>query len=142
MRKCILDFQIEVRSDQVSELTCGIGKVKIIPFDGRVQSELFAGRLLPGAADIQITNASGIRHMCAQYMFEGVDASGTPCRLFVCNNGYFEPGHRPKPFHACPTFMTDSEALGEYLHQPRFRAEGSREEDCLHIRIFDVLREE
>jgi hypothetical protein len=118
-----------------------VGNVKIIPFGGWVKSELFSGTMLPGGADVQVTNASGIRHMCAQYMFEGIDHTGEACKLFVSNNGYFEPGSKPKPFHTCPTMMTDSEALSEYLHQARFRAEGKREEDGLHIRIFDVLQE-
>lgn len=142
MSKLVFDFHVDVYRDQISELVCETGKAKIIPFGGSVESELFTGKLLPGGADVQFTNACGIRHMQAQYMFEGVDYTGTPCKLFVSNNGYFEPAHQPKPFHACPTFLTDSKALAPYLHQARFRDEGIREADCLHIRIYDVLEEE
>lgn len=140
--KMIMDFHINIHSDDISRLECKTGKATIIPFDGWVKSELFTGKLLPGAADVQFTNASGIRHMCAQYMFEGTDSSGSPCKLFVSNNGYFEPNHQPGPFQTCPTFLTDSEVLGEYLHQARFRTEGKTEEDGLHIRVYDVLLEE
>ena len=140
--KMIMDFRITVQPDLISEVECPTGKAKIIPFDGWVKSELFTGKLLPGAADVQFTNPGGIRHMCAQYMFEGTDRDGRPCRLFVSNNGYFEPGRTPKPFHTCPTFLTDSAVLGEYLHQARFRTEGKTEEDGLHIRVYDVLSQE
>ena len=64
------------------------------------------------------------------------------CKLFICNEGFFEPGSHPRPFHARPTFLTDSKALGGYLMQDRFRAEGSMEDDCLHIRIYDVLKKD
>lgn len=141
MSKMIMDFHISVYREQISTMVCETGKVKILPFGGWVESDLFTGKILPGAADVQITNASGIRHMCAQYMFEGTDSTGTPCKLFVKNNGYFEPGREPKPFHTCPTMMTDSKALAPYLQQARFRAEGKSEEDGLHIRIFDVMKE-
>ncbi len=52
------------------------GKVKIIPFTGTVDGNLFQGVVMPGAADVQITNPAGVRHMCAQYMLEGIDVTG------------------------------------------------------------------
>ena len=119
-------------------MTTSNGMVKIIPFEGTVESELFTGKVMPGAADIQITNAAGVRHMCARYMFEGHDYTGEPCHLFVDNNGYFERDHRPKPFEAQPTFMTDSKALEEYLHGAHFRAEGHSNDQGVDIRIFDI----
>lgn len=141
MSKLIMDFHVTVRREECSHLDCETGRAVIIPFDATVKSELFTGKTLPGAADVQVTNAAGIRHMCAKYMFEGVDYTGTPCKLFVCNDGFFEPNSRPRPFHACPHFMTDSCTLADYLHQEIFRAEGIQEDDCLHIRIYDVSRE-
>lgn len=141
MSKAVMDFHVFVRREECSRLSCETGSAAIIPFDATVESELFTGKTLPGAADVQVTNAAGIRHMCAQYMFEGVDSDGEPCKLFVCNEGFFEPNSRPRPFHACPRFLTDSKALSAYLHQDRFRAEGVTEDDCLHIRIYDVLQD-
>lgn len=96
---------------------------------------------MPGAAYIQITNAPGVRHMCARYMFEGHVYTGTPCHLFVDNNGYFERDHRPKPFETLPVFMSDSAALADYLHGNRFRAEGHSNEQGVDIRIFDLYQE-
>ena len=37
----------------------------------------------------EVTDASGLRHMCAKYIFEGTDAEGKHCHLYVENNGYF-----------------------------------------------------
>lgn len=140
--KLVFDFHVDVYRDQVSEIDIPTGRVKILPFGGTVESELFTGKILPGGADVQITNAAGIRHMCARYMFEGTDYTGAACKLFVDNNGYFEPGRTPRPFQTCPTMITDSVALAPYLHQPIFRAEGMRDDECLHIRIYDVTAEE
>ncbi len=136
--KMIMEFKIQIDRSQNSEMTARNGKVTIIPFTGSVKSDLFTGEILPGAADIQVTNAAGIRHMCARYMFAGTDCAGKECHLFVDNNGYFERDSHPAPFEACPTFMTDSDALADYLHGAHFRAEGWSRPDGVDIRIFDV----
>lgn len=114
------------------------GKVKIIPFTGTVEGELFQGVIMPGAADVQVTNPAGVRHMCAQYMLEGKDYTGTACHIFVENHGYFEREHRPKPFEAWPTFRTDSPVLRPYLQGMHFRAEGYSNESGVDIKIFDT----
>lgn len=137
-----MDFLVHVYREKVFRVEATVGAAVIIPFDAEVESRLFTGRTLPGAADVQMTNAAGIRHMCASYMFEGKDFTGAPCKLFVRNDGFFEPGSRPKPFHACPTFLTDSETLAPFLHTACFRAEGIQENDGLHIRIYHVSVEE
>ena len=120
------------------EMTMPDGKVTISPFTGTVEGGLFHGKILPGAADVQITNPAGVRHMCAQYMLEGWDHTGTPCRIFVENHGYFERDHSPKPFEAWPTFRTDSLALRSYLQGMHFRAEGHSNETGVDIFIFDT----
>ena len=138
--KMIFDFKIETFPEQTSQLNAVNGSARIIPFTGSVESELFTGKILPGAADVQITTADGVRHMHACYMFEGKDYTGENCRLFIDNNGYFMRGARPRPFETVPSMMTDSKALQEYLHAARFRATGTREEDgFLHIRVYDIL---
>lgn len=133
-----MDFHITIQPEQISTMETTTGKVTIIPFSGYVQSDLFQGRILPGAADVQTTNAAGIRHLCARYMFEGTDSQGIPCKLFVDNNGYFENGHEPEIFETCPTFLTDSKILAPYLHQARFAARGYPCENGVIIRIYDV----
>ena len=139
--KMIMEFHITITPSEISTMETKNGMVKIIPFGGSVESDLFCGKVLPGAADIQITNAGGTRHMCARYMFEGTDYTGAPCHLFVDNNGYFERGSTPRPFEATPTFMTDSEALADYLHGAHFRAEGWGKQGGVDIRIFDINQE-
>lgn len=139
MDKLVFDFCIQIHNDRISHLNATNGMVVMIPFDGKVQSELFTGEILPGAIDVQVQNAAGIRHMCARYMFEGEDYTGAKCRLFVDNNGYFEPNSQNAgPFKTCPTFMTDSKALATYLEGAHFRAEGHMKEDGLHIMVFDT----
>ena len=137
----IMEIRVIIDRSKVNELDTPGGHAKIIPFTGYVESELFTGTILPGGADVQVTNAAGVRHMHAQYMFEGKDSQGNPCRLFVSNNAYFERDHRPKPFEACPTFMTDSPVLAPYLHGTHFRAEGHSSPEGVNIRIFDINKE-
>lgn len=134
----IMEFRISINPDDRTVMTTSNGKVTFIPFGGTVESDLFTGTVRPGAADVQVTNAAGTRHMCARYIFEGVDCKGQPCHLFVDNNGYFERDHMPRPFETCPTFMTDSEALAPYLHGAHFRAEGHPLEGGVLIRVFDI----
>ena len=139
MDQLVFDFLIRIRDDGISHLKATNGTVTMIPFGGSVDSKLFKGEILPGAVDVQVTNAAGIRHMCARYMFEGQDYTGEKCRLFVDNNGYFEPDSRNSaPFKTCPTLMTDSKALAPYLEGAHFRAEGHMKDDGLHIMVFDI----
>lgn len=143
MDKLVFDFHIEIYNDRISNLGATNGMVVMIPFGGKVESELFTGGILPGAIDVQVQNAAGIRHMSARYMFAGKDCTGEPCKLFVDNNGYFEPNSKSEgPFKTCPTFMTDSKALAPYLEGAHFRAEGHMKEDGLHIMVFDIHAEE
>lgn len=139
--KMIMEIRVVIDRSKISEMDCSNGHVKIIPFTGFVESELFTGHILPGGADVQVTNAAGVRHMCAQYMLAGTDSQGNPCHIFVANNAYFERDHRPKPFEACPTFMTDSPVLAPYLQGAHFRAEGHSSPEGVNIRIFDIDKE-
>lgn len=138
----IMVIHVAIDRSNLPEMNMPDGKVKIIPFTGTVEGTLFHGHVMAGAADVQVTNAAGVRHMCAQYMLEGEDHTGAPCHIFVENHGYFERNHTPRPFEACPTFRTDSAALREYLQGMHFRAEGHRTEAGVDIRIFDTNKDE
>lgn len=140
--KTIMIFNITIEPEKINSFKSDCGGVTIIPFGGSVESELFTGTVLPGAADVQVVNAAGIRHMCAKYMFMGKDSAGNDCHLFVENNGYFEPNRNPSPFHAYPIFKTDSPVLSEYLHQSRFRAEGHPSAVGVDIHIIDTCADE
>lgn len=140
MSEPIMRFQIFADDSQVSNMEGPYGAVTMIPFTGRVESELFTGEILPGAVDVQVENPAGSRNMCAKYMFHGKDREGNACHLFVENNGYFSKADRENAFfHACPRFITDSPALGDFLCQARFRSEVQSVEDGIEIRIYDVL---
>lgn len=135
-----MTFHITINRDDITKLKAENGLVTFIPFGGYVDSPIFKGKVRPGAADVQVTNAAGIRHMNASYIFEGIDSNSEPCHLFVNNQGYFEPNSSPKPFHACPTFMSDSKVLNDYLSSPCFRAEGHGSEQGVDILIFDIRK--
>lgn len=141
MNEPIMTFHIFVDDSQISNMEGPYGAVTMIPFTGRVESELFTGEILPGAVDVQVENPAGSRNMCAKYMFQGKDREGNACHLFVENNGYFSKADRQAAFfHACPGFMTDSPVLGAFLCQARFRSEVWPTGNGIEIRIYDVLQ--
>ncbi|MCD7822262.1 MAG: DUF3237 domain-containing protein [Clostridiales bacterium] len=142
MDKQIMTFQIFIDKAQISDLKSPCGAVTMIPFTGRVESELFSGEILPGGVDVQVEDPAGTRHMCARYLFRGRDSAGAECQLFVENNAYYAPAQGAAPYiSACPKFLTDSETLRPYLCQSRFRAEVHNAKGGVEIRIFDVLGE-
>lgn len=138
--KPIMVFKVYADSNEVSNLECPYGAVTMIPFSATVESELFTGKTLPGAVDVQIENPGKSRNMCAKYMFRGTDKEGNPCQLFVKNDSYLAPIMRGEPFFdGCPMFLTDSPVLGEYLCGQHFRSEVQGYEWGVEIRIYDVL---
>lgn len=137
-QKPVMIIHVVIDRSNCPEMLMPDGKVKIIPFTGTVEGEIFNGEIMPGGSDVQVTNPAGVRHMCAQYMLKGTDNTGAPCHIFVENHGYFERGHQPRPFEAWPTFRTDSAALRTYLQGMHFRAEGHRTEAGVDIRVFDT----
>lgn len=136
--KMIMQFDIAIDEADITQMTTKNGEVVYIPFTGSVESELFCGTIRPGAADIQVVNPAGVRHMCAKYIFEGKDRAGADCHLYVENNGYFSGGEVKMPFDAVPTFRTDSAELADYLHGAHFRAEGHLSPEGVTIKIFDI----
>ena len=49
MAEPIMIFQIFADSSQISNLECKYGAVTMIPFTGKVKSDLFTGEILPAA---------------------------------------------------------------------------------------------
>lgn len=142
MAEPIMIFKVYAKSEECSDMRCPYGGVSFIPFTATVESELFTGKTVPGACDVQVENPAGSRNMCAKYMFKGLDREGNECHLFVENNGYLAEVMRNDPFfHAYPCFMTDSPALGPYLSQQRFRSEVQGRDWGVEIRIYDVIEE-
>lgn len=142
MSEPIMIFKVTANPEDCTSMMCAYGGVSFIPFTATVESELFSGKTVPGACDVQVENPAGSRNMCAKYMFRGTDCAGNGCFLFVENNGYLAEVMRHDPFfHAYPRFMTDSPVLGEYLSQQRFRSEVQGRDWGVEIRIYDVLKE-
>ncbi|MBO6010596.1 MAG: DUF3237 domain-containing protein [Oscillospiraceae bacterium] len=131
-------FEVAVEMDRrdMSMLKAAHGEAAILPFGGTVSGEVFSGRVLPGGADVQTVDASGVRHMCARYMLEGEDFTGAKCRVYIENNGWFSGGTPTMQFRTIPTFLTDSEALAPLLHAGRFRGEGHPREGGVLIKLF------
>lgn len=128
---------IEIETLERAILNSNVGSIVMIPFKGKVTSEIFTGVILPGAVDTQLIDINNIKHMSARYMLVGKDYSGTDCKIYIENTGYFHVDS-PKPFRTIPKFYTDSNVLSEYLHSNSFRGEGHRDSEGLKIKFFEV----
>lgn len=138
----IMEVLVEIDSTGTVELNSEIGQVKMIPFKGSVSGSIFNGIVEPCGVDTQITNQNGVRHMSARYMLTGQDQDGTPCNIYVENEGWFTSAPLPKPFKTVPTFITNSQKLAAYLHCNQFVGEGARDESGLWIRFYEIDRSE
>ena len=140
--KAILELLVQTRPEETVELESEQGHVKMIPFSGIAEGELFQGVIEPCGVDTQVTDACGVRHMSARYMLTGTDYTGAHCRIYVENDGWFTNGERPKPWHSVPRFVTNSAALAPILHRSGFVGEGLRQEDGLHICFYKIKHTE
>ena len=81
--------------------------IVMIPFDGEAAGPLFHGRIVGPGVDTQKIGKDGKPLLSARYMLEGEDAAGTPCRIFIENQGSWETGFRPM-------IVTDSPLLKDW----------------------------
>lgn len=133
----ILEIVVTIKREDCTSFATSNGKVTFLPFAGEATG-IVTGTVRPGGVDVQVTDAAGVRHMCARYIIDGIDKNGDPCHVYVENNAYFQKGNNPMPFDATPTFMTDSPTLAPYLHRANFRAEGHAAPGGVTIKIFDL----
>jgi len=138
--KPALEILVDIKRAGIVEFDSEIGKVKLIPFGGTVDCDLFKGIVEPCGVDTQVTNQNEVRHMSARYVLTGKDADGQDCHIYVENNAWFTGGEQPKPFRTVPTFITDSKRLAPYLHRNQFIGEGFRDERGLWIRFYELER--
>ena len=143
MNEPIMKFQIKLDRPGVTKLDSPYGAVSFFPFTGRVESALFSGETRPGAVDVQEENPAGLRRLDARYIFAGTDSAGKSCLLYVENVGVLTGREKPgEVIRAYPRFVTDSEALGPYLSQARFRSELHLGSGELEIWVFDAVEEQ
>lgn len=136
--KLVLEILVETRPEEIRTFDTELGRVRMIPFGGTVDCEMFKGIVEPFGVDTQITDQNEVRHMSARYMLTGKDADGQDCHIYVENNAWFTNGEQPRPFRTVPTFLTDSSLLAPYLHRNRFIGQGMRDESGLWIRFYEM----
>ena len=107
----ILEILVDIRRDEIVEMTGPTGTVRMIPFGGTASGPYFTGRIAGHGVDTQNIGRDGRARLSARYMLEGEDAEGRPCRIFVENQGSSETGFRP-------TVATDSPLLAEWERIP------------------------
>ena len=81
--------------------------VVMIPFTGTADSPCFKGRTVGTGVDTQKIGSDGSFMLSARYMLEGADAAGSPCRIFIENQGSAQAGFIPR-------IVTDSPLLKDW----------------------------
>ena len=94
---------IDVTITERRELRKGWYSVRDVRFDAEAESRWFRGKAQPGARDLQKRLGSHILRLCADYVLEGHDFTGSPCTIHNINVN--------RGFGWKPTVSTDSEAL-------------------------------
>ena len=93
---------VEIDPGRITGVT-GEGKsVCVIPFAGSAAGALFNGVVSPGGADVQTKDATGALRVSARYALAGTDYTGRACHIYIDNEGRFEDGVLPSPFHTTP----------------------------------------
>lgn len=136
--RLILEVFVRIDRNGISRVESENAGVTMIPFTGTARGEVFDGVIAPGGVDTQTVDARGVKSMSARYVLTGTDMTGTPCQIYVCNEGRFEDGKVPWPFHTVPSFITDSAALKARFSGHRYRGEGHPGEEGPVIRFFEM----
>lgn len=106
MTKNIL-LEINIKIDNVTEIYGEKESVSIVTFGGDSYSQLFTGKILPGAVDTQIHYNDKPTVFSARYVLDGLDHENNRCKIFIENNGSENAGSIiTKPF-----IVTDSNTL-------------------------------
>ena len=110
-------LRIHVRLTVTQQVQGKMGRAVMLGFTGTCESTVFNGKVLEGGVDTQIQLEGEPLHLSARYMMQGTDLSGTPCSIFIENNGMAEEGGR---IRTTPRIFTDSDALS-YLETAELR---------------------
>ena len=109
------------------------GRTGMITFTGDADCPLFKGHILPGGVDTQ-TIQPGLLTLSARYMLEGEDSHGTPCHVFIENNGSVEKVSQP--MRTIPKITTDSPHLQWLEHASLYGTLEPNGENAVLIHIF------
>jgi hypothetical protein len=126
----------------------GFGRRRIVPISGgQVAGPAFAGTILPGGSDVQLTRPDGVSEIAARYIIE----TSTGTHVFIENTGIrhaapeimerIANGEPVDPaavyFRSVPRFETDDEQL-RWLERDHFLATGARFPDRVRIDVYRV----
>lgn len=87
--------------------------VNLVLFEGRCESELFSGEILPGV-DTQTVMPDGSVFLSARYIISGTDRDGNHSKIFIENS--VSPANGKN--ETSPVIVTDSPVLCEYENRP------------------------
>ncbi len=128
MNKLIMTLHITTHEAQV--VAGAHAKVVMLPFSATASGEFFIGETVVPGIDTQHGDVSGYR-LSARYLLAGTDYTGTPCRLFIENNGSHETGYTPR-------IVTDSKALA-FLEDATLTAQITCGNEGLVVTVFQVM---
>lgn len=99
--KEIFTFYIDIgASDSV---TGSLGSATMIHFGGRGECDNFNGKVVADSVDTRLKFDGMVESLSARYILDGTDANGSPCRIYVENNGIDDNGMVTEP-----VIITDS----------------------------------
>ncbi|MCQ2591407.1 MAG: DUF3237 domain-containing protein [Treponema sp.] len=122
-------FSIHINVTEVIEVKGKKDTARMVLFNGFAEG-IFSGKVENGGVDTQKEIFGEAGTLSARYILSGKDEDGTPCKLFIENNGKFgEP-------YTCPKIITDSEKLG-WLENAKLFGQICNENNELIIKIFE-----
>ncbi|SFQ06134.1 DUF3237 domain-containing protein [Salibacterium halotolerans] len=146
--KHVFDLTIYVDSPiEVGPVSAGERRIINIT-GGTFEGKNMRGVILPGGADYQVIRRDGVTEVVAHYSLQTTD--GTP--IYIVNRGYrYGPEEiinklkqgEPVPdnsyyFKTMPTFEVSDERYA-FLNRNLFVGIGTREPDCVKLKVFQVL---
>lgn len=81
--------------------------IRMLGFTGEATGPYFQGKIMPLGVDTQKFGPEMPLELSARYMLEGIDYEGTPCKMFIENNGSEKEGI----VFTKPMIVTDSPYL-------------------------------
>lgn len=126
-------LELKVYLDESFEVKGKTGQATMLLFHGEVDCEWFCGKTLPGSVDTQTIWQDQPWQVSARYILEGTDKDGSPCRIFIENNGGMAANG--EAIHTTPRILTDSPAL-QWLENADLSGTVEGKEDYISIQIY------